>query len=144
MKESSSPLSNSNTKSSLTTHNSPPSLSTSTSSSHPSPSHHSHAQHHTFLPPHPYIIQQKEPTSLEKAIAEKSRKEVKRLHSIDFISGSIAAIVSDTVLQPLDTVKTRQQFSSSQFAYRNIFDAFYTIGKSEGLKGLFRGWVCYN
>ncbi|EFC47397.1 predicted protein, partial [Naegleria gruberi] len=64
----------------------------------------------------------------------------------DFISGSIASIVSDTLLQPLDTVKTRQQFvgdlsTSNRFVYKNTLDAFITIAKTEGRRGLFRGWV---
>ncbi|KAG2392347.1 hypothetical protein C9374_012599 [Naegleria lovaniensis] len=114
----------------------------------PHKSHHPHTHHHTFLPPHSYMIQQQEPTSLkDKTLLEK--KQVKRLRWIDFISGSLAAIVSDTLLQPLDTVKTRQQFvgevvagqTSHRFVYKNVFDAFWTIARQEGVRGLFRGWV---
>ena len=100
------------------------------------------------------MIQQQEPTTLDEDDNTSSQnlshhhlelEQPKRLRSIDFLSGSIAAIVSDTILQPLDTVKTRQQFVgdsvASRYVYKNIFDAFLTIGRQEGMRGLFRGWV---
>lgn len=136
----------------------PSSLTSSPNSPSPHQNHQNHhhtshhqTHHHTFLPPHSYMIQQQEPTSLSN---DKStllaKKQVKQLRWIDFISGSMAAIVSDTLLQPLDTVKTRQQFvgevvaggqTTNRFVYRNVFDAFWTIARQEGMRGLFRGWV---
>ncbi|KAL9651250.1 hypothetical protein ABK040_006251 [Willaertia magna] len=87
---------------------------------------------------------------------------------IDFLSGSLSAIIADTSLQPLDTIKTRQQYlpniNSSfitidtmikdnkinqnelqqvmkDFKYKNTFNAFTTILRKEGIQGLYKGWT---
>ncbi|CAL8400032.1 unnamed protein product [Boreogadus saida] len=65
---------------------------------------------------------------------------------MDFLLSGGAACGACVFTNPLEVVKTRMQLQgelrsrgSYQVHYRNVFHAFYTIGKVEGLAGLQRG-----
>uniref|UniRef100_A0A8C5AHT4 Solute carrier family 25 member 35 n=1 Tax=Gadus morhua TaxID=8049 RepID=A0A8C5AHT4_GADMO len=66
--------------------------------------------------------------------------------TMDFLLSGGAACGACVFTNPLEVVKTRMQLQgelrsrgSYQVHYRNVFHAFYTIGKVEGLAGLQRG-----
>eukprot|EP00578_Thalassiosira_sp_NH16_P010192 CAMPEP_0181124094 /NCGR_PEP_ID=MMETSP1071-20121207/26278_1 /TAXON_ID=35127 /ORGANISM="Thalassiosira sp., Strain NH16" /LENGTH=342 /DNA_ID=CAMNT_0023209337 /DNA_START=139 /DNA_END=1167 /DNA_ORIENTATION=+ len=56
------------------------------------------------------------------------------------ISGSIGSALSITLSYPLETVRTRLQVDASLTAHPS-FLLVYKIGKHEGLRGLYRGWI---
>ncbi|XP_017550871.1 solute carrier family 25 member 35 isoform X2 [Pygocentrus nattereri] len=65
---------------------------------------------------------------------------------MDFMLGGVAGCGACVFTNPLDVVKTRMQLQgelqsrgSYRVHYRNVFHAFYTIGRVEGLGGLQRG-----
>lgn len=65
---------------------------------------------------------------------------------MEFLLGGVAAVISNVVCNPLDVVKIRMQLQGELLArgeytvhYRNVFHAFYTIGKVDGLLALQRG-----
>ena len=65
---------------------------------------------------------------------------------MDFVFGGVAACGACVFTNPLEVVKTRMQLQgelksrgSYQIYYRNVFHAFYTIGKVDGLAGLQKG-----
>ncbi len=58
---------------------------------------------------------------------------------IDFISGSIAGMVSTVLGHPLDTIKVRLQLDSK--TYGNSFNSIMRIVKNEGVFGLFKGVI---
>ncbi|XP_043932037.1 solute carrier family 25 member 35 [Protopterus annectens] len=65
---------------------------------------------------------------------------------MEFFMSGLAACGACIFSNPLEVVKTRMQVQgelkapgSYQVYYRNVFHAFYTIGKLEGLAGLQRG-----
>ncbi|XP_044226230.1 solute carrier family 25 member 35 [Thunnus albacares] len=65
---------------------------------------------------------------------------------MDFMLSGAAACGACLFTNPLEVVKTRMQLQGElrsrgtyQIYYRNVFHAFYTIGKVEGLSGLQRG-----
>ncbi|XP_054899620.1 solute carrier family 25 member 35 [Poeciliopsis prolifica] len=67
---------------------------------------------------------------------------------MDFVLGGAAACGACLFTNPLEVVKTRMQLQgelksrgSYQVYYRNVFHAFYTIGKVDGLAGLQKGLV---
>ncbi|XP_015257037.1 solute carrier family 25 member 35 [Cyprinodon tularosa] len=67
---------------------------------------------------------------------------------MDFILGGVAACGACLFTNPLEVVKTRMQLQGElksrgtyQVYYRNVFHAFYTIGKVDGLAGLQKGLV---
>lgn len=67
---------------------------------------------------------------------------------MDFILGGGAACGACLFTNPLEVVKTRMQLQGElksrgtyQVYYRNVFHAFYTIGKVDGLAGLQKGLV---
>ncbi|XP_006627542.1 solute carrier family 25 member 35 [Lepisosteus oculatus] len=67
---------------------------------------------------------------------------------MDFILSGAAACGACLFTNPLEVVKTRMQLQgelkspgSYQVYYRNVFHAFYTIGKVDGLAGLQKGLV---
>ncbi|KAG7484513.1 hypothetical protein MATL_G00050130 [Megalops atlanticus] len=67
---------------------------------------------------------------------------------MDFILSGVAACGACVFTNPLEVVKTRMQLQgelksrgSYQVYYRNVFHAFYTIGKVDGLTGLQKGLV---
>ncbi|XP_066578704.1 solute carrier family 25 member 35 [Amia ocellicauda] len=72
---------------------------------------------------------------------------------MDFLLGGLAACGACLFTNPLEVVKTRMQLQgelktrgSYQVHYRNVFHAFYTIGKVDGLAGLQKGLaagLCY-
>ncbi|XP_063344231.1 solute carrier family 25 member 35 [Pelmatolapia mariae] len=72
---------------------------------------------------------------------------------MDFVLSGLAACGACVFTNPLEVVKTRMQLQgelksrgSYHVYYRNVFHAFYTIGKVEGLVGLQKGLVpglCY-
>ncbi|XP_028654190.1 solute carrier family 25 member 35 isoform X2 [Erpetoichthys calabaricus] len=55
---------------------------------------------------------------------------------MDFVLSGVAACCACLFTNPLEVVKTRMQIH-----YRNVFHAFYTIGKVDGLAGLQKGLV---
>ncbi|MGH0189325.1 UNVERIFIED_CONTAM: hypothetical protein FKN15_034785 [Acipenser sinensis] len=67
---------------------------------------------------------------------------------MDFVLSGAAACGACLFTNPLEVVKTRMQLQgelkapgSYQVHYRNVFHAFYTIGKVDGLAGLQKGLV---
>lgn len=60
-----------------------------------------------------------------------------------FLSGAISAVCACTITNPMDLIKTRLQLQgeagSKSRQYRNVFHAFSTIFKQEGVRGLQRG-----
>lgn len=67
---------------------------------------------------------------------------------MDFILSGVAACGACLFTNPLEVVKTRMQLQgelksrgSYQVYYRNVFHAFYTIGKVDGIAGLQKGLV---
>uniref|UniRef100_A0A8B9JGI2 Solute carrier family 25 member 35 n=1 Tax=Astyanax mexicanus TaxID=7994 RepID=A0A8B9JGI2_ASTMX len=65
---------------------------------------------------------------------------------MDFALSGVAACGACVFTNPLEVVKTRMQLQgelqsrgSYRVHYRNVFHAFYTIGRVEGLRGLQRG-----
>lgn len=67
---------------------------------------------------------------------------------MDFVLGGVAACGACLFTNPLEVVKTRMQLQGElrsrgtyQVYYRNVFHAFYTIGKVDGLSGLQKGLV---
>lgn len=68
--------------------------------------------------------------------------------AMEFVLSGVAACGACVFTNPLEVVKTRMQLQgelksrgSYQVYYRNVFHAFYTIGKVEGLVGLQKGLV---
>uniref|UniRef100_A0A3B3CYK0 Solute carrier family 25 member 35 n=1 Tax=Oryzias melastigma TaxID=30732 RepID=A0A3B3CYK0_ORYME len=67
---------------------------------------------------------------------------------MDFVLSGVAACGACLFTNPLEVVKTRMQLQgelksrgSYSVHYRNVFHAFYTIGKVDGLLGLQKGLV---
>ncbi|XP_054612024.1 solute carrier family 25 member 35 [Dunckerocampus dactyliophorus] len=67
---------------------------------------------------------------------------------MDFLLSGVAACGACLLTNPLEVVKTRMQLQGElksrgtyQVYYRNVFHAFYTIGKVDGLTGLQKGLV---
>ncbi|XP_008331692.1 solute carrier family 25 member 35 [Cynoglossus semilaevis] len=67
---------------------------------------------------------------------------------MDFVLSGVAACGACVFTNPLEVVKTRMQLQGElrsrgtyQVYYRNVFHAFYTIGKVDGLAGLQKGLV---
>ncbi|XP_051542494.1 solute carrier family 25 member 35-like isoform X2 [Myxocyprinus asiaticus] len=67
---------------------------------------------------------------------------------MDFVLGGASACGACLFTNPLEVVKTRMQLQGElksrgtyQVYYRNVFHAFYTIGKIDGLTGLQKGLV---
>lgn len=67
---------------------------------------------------------------------------------MDFVLSGAAACGACLLTNPLEVVKTRMQLQGElqsrgtyQVYYRNVFHAFYTIGKVDGLSGLQKGLV---
>ncbi|KAM3850623.1 solute carrier family 25 member 35-like [Diretmus argenteus] len=65
---------------------------------------------------------------------------------MDFVLGGVAACGACLLTNPLEVVKTRMQLQGElksrgtyQVHYRNVFHAFYTIAKVEGVAGLQKG-----
>ncbi|XP_037543461.1 solute carrier family 25 member 35 isoform X2 [Nematolebias whitei] len=65
---------------------------------------------------------------------------------MDFVLGGVAACGACLFTNPLEVVKTRMQLQGElrsrgtyQVYYRNVFHAFYTIGKVDGVAGLQKG-----
>lgn len=65
---------------------------------------------------------------------------------MDFVLSGVAACGACLFTNPLEVVKTRMQLQgelqsrgSYQVYYRNVFHAFYTIGKVDGLAALQKG-----
>ncbi|XP_065336050.1 solute carrier family 25 member 35-like [Cloeon dipterum] len=67
---------------------------------------------------------------------------------MEFLLGGVAAVISNVVCNPLDVVKIRMQLQGELLArgeytvhYKNVFHAFYAIGKADGVLALQRGLV---
>ncbi|KAI9226797.1 MAG: mitochondrial phosphate carrier protein [Piptocephalis tieghemiana] len=54
------------------------------------------------------------------------------------IGGAAACGLTHTLVTPLDLVKCRRQVNPT--LYKGIFDGWRTIGKAEGISGLYTGW----
>lgn len=57
-----------------------------------------------------------------------------------FFSGSIAGALSQSVIYPMEVLKTRLCLRSTG-QYDGIFDAAYKIYRSEGCRAFYRGYV---
>jgi len=60
------------------------------------------------------------------------------------IAGGVAGLCEVITTYPLDVIKTRMQLqgqAGSSSAYKNMFHAFYTIFKQEGILNLYRGII---
>jgi hypothetical protein len=64
----------------------------------------------------------------------------------DALSGAAGAVIANTLVFPLDVIKTRLQVQSKAVAklnpnqqYASAADAFFKILKSEGIQGLYSG-----
>lgn len=58
------------------------------------------------------------------------------------LAGGIGGAVGDTVMYPLDTVKTRQQGAPNVVEYRSMRQASWTILRREGIfKGIYSGYL---
>jgi len=55
------------------------------------------------------------------------------------VGGALACGVTHTFVTPLDLVKCRRQIDPSM--YRGIIDGWRIIGRAEGLRGLYTGWI---
>ncbi|XP_065335999.1 solute carrier family 25 member 35-like [Cloeon dipterum] len=67
---------------------------------------------------------------------------------MEFLLGGVAAVLANVVCNPLDVVKIRMQLQGELLArgeykvhYKNVFHAFYAIGKADGVLALQRGLV---
>eukprot|EP00850_Spirogloea_muscicola_P003988 SM000016S01976 [mRNA] locus=s16:987099:989960:+ [translate_table: standard] len=58
----------------------------------------------------------------------------------EFVIGGTAGGISAVVTTPLDVVKTRLQVQGSPPKYKGWLDAFATIGREEGVRGLLKGY----
>eukprot|EP01117_Protostelium_nocturnum_P020815 TRINITY_DN959_c0_g1_i3.p1 TRINITY_DN959_c0_g1~~TRINITY_DN959_c0_g1_i3.p1 ORF type:complete len:313 (-),score=77.47 TRINITY_DN959_c0_g1_i3:601-1539(-) len=62
----------------------------------------------------------------------------------NFIAGFVSSSISTVIVVPVDVISQRlmiQEGNKSQNHYKGGFDAFQKIVKSEGLRGLYRGYV---
>lgn len=66
----------------------------------------------------------------------------------EFLLGGVAACCAGVITNPLEVIKTRVQLqgelkSRGQYTvhYRNVFHAFYAVGKAEGILSLQKGLV---
>ena len=57
----------------------------------------------------------------------------------NLVLGGFAGTFAATLCYPLDTVRRRMQMRGK--VYDNMFDALRTIGRTEGVRGFYRGWV---
>lgn len=59
-----------------------------------------------------------------------------------FLAGSLAGLISDAIVHPIDTIRTRLQMqtSSNPIMYRSGTDALVKITRSEGVAALYRGF----
>lgn len=58
------------------------------------------------------------------------------------LSGGIGGLIGDSVMYPLDTVKTRQQGAPNEIKYRSTPRAFLSLAREEGLfRGLYGGYL---
>lgn len=55
------------------------------------------------------------------------------------VSAAASSAVSAVITCPLDVVKTRLQVHQSGMQYKNAFDAFRTIYRTEGVNAFFKG-----
>jgi len=53
--------------------------------------------------------------------------------------GSATGMFAASMCYPLDTVRRRMQMKDSN--YKGVIDALWTIGKTEGVRGYYRGWA---
>ncbi len=56
------------------------------------------------------------------------------------LAGSTAGAAAAAVTTPFDVVKTRLQTRDPQLARKGTLECLASVGKSEGVKGLFSGW----
>lgn len=67
----------------------------------------------------------------------------------EFVLGGMSAIAAISCMHPVDVVKTRLQFQGERGAigstggkqYRGVFSSLLSIGRHEGLQGLYRGII---
>lgn len=58
------------------------------------------------------------------------------------LAGGIGGLIGDSVMYPLDTVKTRQQGAPSEIKYRSTLRAFMNLTREEGVfRGLYGGYL---
>jgi solute carrier family 25 phosphate transporter 23/24/25/41 len=69
-----------------------------------------------------------------------SKKELQQRNPFIILGlGATSGIIAQTVCYPLDTVRRRMQLMNR--TYTSTINAFYTIGKVEGIKGFYRGMI---
>lgn len=80
-------------------------------------------------------------TRNEPAVVAATRKP--RSLPVEFVLGGMSTGAAAVITNPLETIKTRMQVQGElvrqgqgQKLYKNLFDAFYRIGKDEGIRGL--------
>lgn len=60
----------------------------------------------------------------------------------DLIAGGLAGLACDSLLHPVDTVKSRLHVQKGPpFRYRSMFHAFRLIARDEGRRGLYAGYA---
>ncbi len=57
----------------------------------------------------------------------------------NLVLGGVSGTFAASACYPLDTVRRRMQMKGRTYA--NMFDALATIGRTEGVRGFYRGWV---
>lgn len=77
-----------------------------------------------------------------------STESPKKKHVIEFVLGGTAACLAGLFTNPLEVIKTRIQLQGElktrgkyKVHYKNVFHAFYVVGKNEGILSLQKGLV---
>lgn len=64
---------------------------------------------------------------------------INRSDVVHAVSGAVGSAVSNTLLYPLETIRTRLQVDTA-LTPRSSFVLIHRIGKDEGVRSLYRGW----
>jgi len=93
----------------------------------------------------PYVVRGALLTGTQLGVYDQSKTAVKEyLHLEDGVVAQVSAammsgLVTTTVTQPVDMIKTRMM--NYKDLYQGPLDCLRKIVRSEGLKGLYKGWV---